>query len=75
MDTVRIEDFPSSTNFVNFKHDLEDQMPGLWWEQDGENEVILISLDDYESTRDQITELVRQAGAVAFRPKINNENT
>lgn len=72
MDTVRIEDFPSSTNFKNFEYDLRQQLPDLLWRQDDGNEAIVMALEDYESNRDQITELVGQAGAVAFHPTVTS---
>ncbi len=69
MDTVRIEDFPSNTNFRNFEYDLNTYLPGVPWQRDDENEAIVMQLQYYEDNRERITEFAKQAGAVVFRPE------
>lgn len=62
METVRVENFPSDTNYRNFGYDMADKLPGVF-EVDVQTQAYCLSLGDYEENRDTIMEFVRIAGA------------
>lgn len=66
MDIVRVEDFPSDTNWSNFQYDINTVLPGLPYEIDHGKQAMLIQLQYYEAEREQITEFAKRAGAVVF---------
>jgi hypothetical protein len=70
MDTVRIGNFPSTTNFRNFEFDMNVALPEVPFELELGAETMIIQAQYFEDNAEKIREFIVDAGG-----EIRVENT
>jgi len=62
MDTVKVGNFPSTTNWRNFWWDISMTIPSLPFDIDHGEEAMVIQVQYYEENKNEIDDFAKQSG-------------